>query len=165
MTLYELTKHYGEGKGESTMWATLEIVSEAIEKKMSEEDRHHLLRKLYGAMSGEHYNEDFAAEDVAKMYHTAKDGTKHYAPYWTMQAVRPIYDSIKGEIPGYNACDFYVTLNMVASKQWPIVERWFPNATPQERDQRFVELAVNWLKDPDSKSDGHKIWSYLNGDA
>ena len=40
--------------------------------------------------------------------------------------------------------------------------RWFPNATPEERDGMLVEMAVNWLDDPDSPDAGHKIWSYLN---
>ena len=165
MTLYELTKKYGEGKGEAMMWSTVQVISDHIEKAMSDEDRHRLLREIYGMMSGGHYDDELAEADAAKLYYKDKAGTKHYAPYWTPQVVRPIYESVKGDIPGYTFGDFYVTLNMVASDQWPIIERWFPNATPQERDQKFVELAVNWLRDPDAKDADHKIWSYINGDA
>ena len=32
----------------------------------------------------------------------------------------------------------------------------------QSEDKVFVDMAVNWLDDPDNKNAGHKIWSYLN---
>ena len=164
MTLYEMTKKYGEGKGEAMMWTAVETISEAIEKSMDEKDKEELMKHLYGKMSGGHFDEPFAMEAVSKMYYVDKNGAKHTAPYWTTQVVKPIYDSIKSQIPSYTFWDFYVTLNMMAADNWNLIETWFPGLNTSERDQKMVELAVNWLKDPDATFD-HKIWKYLNGDA
>ena len=49
------------------------------------------------------------------------------------------------------------------SNNTELLMRWFPEATPQENDMRFVELAINFLKDPDSPFDGSIIWDYLSG--
>ena len=163
MTLYDLTKKYGEGKGESTMWKTLASVSDAIEHSMPEEDRHRLMRQVYGKMSGDHYNEEFAKEDVAKMYYRDNTGSEYHAPYWTVDQVKDVYDRISGEIPEYNFWDFYVTLQMVKADNCPVIMKWLPNSTPDERDRMLVDMAVNWLNDPDTKHPGTKIWNYLNG--
>lgn len=162
MTLYEMTKKYGEGKGEATMWTTIEAISEAIEESMDDDAKKDLMRQVYGTMSGYHYNEEMAMEDVAKMYYKGPDGKDHYAPYWTAQQVRSVYDPIARQIPEYNFWDFYVTLQMMKADNCSMLMRWFPNATPEERDGMLVEMAVNWLDDPDSPDAGHKIWSYLN---
>ena len=162
MTLYEMTKKYGEGKGESAMWATVSAVSEAVEESMDPEARRKLMREIYAAMSGHHYNEEFAQEDVAKMYYKGNDGKEHYAPYWTVDQVKGVYETISRQIPDYNFWDFYVTLQMTKADNCPLLTRWFPNATADEKDKMLVEMAVNWLDDPDSPSAGHKIWAYLN---
>ena len=162
MTLYEMTKKYGEGKGESAMWATVSAVSEAVEESMEPEAKHKLMREIYAAMSGHHYNEEFAQEDVAKMFYKGPDGKDHRAPYWTVEQVRDVYASVSRQIPDYNFWDFYVTLQMTKADNCPLLTRWFPNATTDEKDKMLVEMAVNWLDDPDSPSAGHKIWSYLN---
>lgn len=162
MTLYEMTKKYGEGKGESTMWATLSAVSDAVETSMDATAKHDLLRKVYAEMSGHHYNEEYALEDVAKMYFKGTDGKEHRAPYWTVDQVKAVYDNVSRNISDYNFWDFYVTLQMTKADNCPLIMRWFPNATPEERDKMLVEMAVNWLDDPDNKDAGHKIWSYLN---
>lgn len=145
------------------MWKTLAFVSEAIEKGMPEEDKHHLMRQVYGKMSGDHYNEEFAKEDVAKMYYRDNTGSEYHAPYWTVDQVKDVYDRISGEIPEYNFWDFYVTLQMVKADNCPVIMKWLPNSTPDERDRMLVDMAVNWLNDPDTKHPGTKIWNYLNG--
>ena len=161
MTLYELTKKYGEGKGEAMMWSAVAVISEAIEKSMDESAKAELLRHLYGSMSGGHYDEPFAEDALKGIYYVDRNGAKHSAPYWTPQVVAPIYEKIKGEIPAYNMWDFYVTLNMIASDYWALIDAWYPGITAQDRDGKFVELALNWLKDPDY-SGKNKIWQYLN---
>ena len=94
MNLYELTKKYGAGKGEDMMWKAVASISEAVEKFMPADQKHELMRKIYGDMSGGHYNEEFAAADIAKMYYTDRNGEKHAAPYWPSGTVREIYESI-----------------------------------------------------------------------
>lgn len=162
MTLYELTKKYGEGKGESAMWSALSAVSEAVENSMDADARRDLLQKVYAGMSGHHYNEEFAMDDVAKMYYKGADGKEHHAPYWTVDQVKAVYDNVARSIPDYNFWDFFVTLQMIKADNCPLIMRWFPGATPEERDKMLVEMAVNFLDDPDSKDAGHKIWSYLH---
>lgn len=163
MNLYELTKKYGEGQGEDMMWSTLQVVSDAIETSMDECSKKKMLRNLYGQMSEGHYDKDYAMEDVAKMYYTDTAGVKHSAPYWAEEQVREVYDAVKKELPaGYNFWDFYVTLQMIKSDNCPLMKKWYPNATPEEMDKKFVDLAVNWLNDPDNPYGNHKVWGYLS---
>ena len=162
MNLYELTKKYGAGKGEGMMWKTVATISEAVDEEMPEAAKHALMRKVYGDMSGGHYNDEFAQEDIAKMYYTDRKGDRHQAPYWPSSAVREIYETVKNDIRPYTPCDFEVTMNMVASDNWPMLERWFPNMTSEERNEKTVEMAVNFLNDPDTKHPDSKIWNYLN---
>lgn len=163
MTLYEMTKKYGAGKGDSMMWETLAIVSDAVESSMPEKERSSLERKIYGKLSGGHYNEQYALEDVEKMsYRDPRTGLTHKAPYWPSDTVRGIYEIQKNNLRGYNCWDFYVTLNMVASDNVPLLDKWFPSMDMKERDQRLVEMAVNWLNDDDNPYGDTKIWCYLN---
>lgn len=163
MNLYDFTKKYGEGKGESMMWKTVHVISDAIEKDMDPEAKENLMRRLYEAMTEGHYDEHFAKMDVAKMYYTDDAGQKKYAPYWSDEQVKAVYDSVHTLIPDeYNFWDFYVTLQMIKSDYCPLLRKWFPNATPEEMDKKLVELAINWLNDSDNPFGDEKIWKYLN---
>lgn len=163
MTLYETIKKYGNGKGEAMMWRSVETISDAIEKYMSEEDVESLVRMVYGDMEGCHYNEQYAMEDVEKMYYTGEDGKKHYAPYWTENQVRSVYDQIHTLIPKeYNFWDFFVVLQMMRSDNYNMLKKWFPDATQEEHDKKTVDLAVTWLNDEDNPYGTSKIWGYLN---
>ena len=162
MNLYELTKKYGEGKGESTMWSTLAVVSDAVESMMTEDEKSALVRKVYGVMSGKHYNEDFAREDISKMYYTDKDGVKRPGPYWPESALRSIYERHKSQIPDYNFWDWAVTMSMVKSDYCPLLTEWFPGDSEDVRNERIVRLAINWLRDEDNPFGKTKVWSYFN---
>ena len=162
MTLYDLTKKYGDGKGEGTMWSTLSLVSDAIETTMTPSEKNALVRKVYGVMSGKHYNEDFAREDIAKMHFTDEDGVKHYAPYWSDAALRSLYEEHKAEIPDYNCWDWAVTMNMIKSDYCLLLGSWFPDDDDDMRNERIVELALNWLRDEDNPFGQSKAWCYFN---
>lgn len=108
------------------------------------------------------FDEYFAKEAVAKMYYVDSAGQHHTAPYWTEESIRGIYDQVKADIRPYNFWDFYVTLNMEASDNYALIERWFPGEEGSDKDRRFVALAVNWLNDPDAQHKDCKIWCYLN---
>lgn len=161
-TLFDLIKKYGEGKGEGVMWKSVRVISDAIDRHMDEDTKKALARSIYSEMAGGHYDEDFAMEDTAKMYYVGTDGKKHYAPYWTEEQVKEVYDSVKADIKAYNMWDFFVTLNMIKSDNCPLMGRWFPDATPEVMDKKFVDLAVNWLRDEDYRWPNEKIWHYLN---
>ena len=162
MTLYELTKKYSAGKGEDMMWKTLSLVSDSVESSMQPCDRKKLIRKVYCAMSGGHYNEEFAREDIAKMYYKDADGIKHYAPYWPDEALHSLYEAHKSEIPGYNFWDWAVTMNMIKSDYCQLLSEWFPDDDEETRNERIVRLAINWLDDEDNPFGQSKIWCYLN---
>ena len=145
------------------MWTTVKIVSDAIDKSMDDASKHHLMRSVYGGMSGGHYNEHFAKEDVAKMYYTDANGEVHHAPYWTEGQVEAVYESVRSSFPKeYNMWDFYVALNMEKSDKCPLYKKWFPNATPEDMDKKFIESAINWLNDPDNPYGNSKVWGYMN---
>lgn len=163
MTLYEMIETYGKGKGEGKMWESVAVISEAVEKEMGAEHRHRLMRKVYCVMSGGHYNEEFAREDVAKMCFADMSGKKHYGPYITEDKSEMVYNQIKGNIPEYNKWDWYVAMNMVISDNHNLLKRWYPDATEEQLEKHYVELALNWLEDEDSPYGMRKIWAYMNG--
>ena len=77
--------------------------------------------------------------------------------------IEEVYEGVKDEILDYNLWDFAVTMNMLASDNWCLLDRWFPGITDKERNVKLVEMAVNWLLDEDAKHPDAKIWHYLNG--
>lgn len=162
MTLYELTKAYGAGKGEEAMWNSLAIVSDAVEKHLDKDEKHALMRSIFGAISDRHYTEEFAKEDVKKMYYTDKTGVKHYAPYWDDETILAIYEDVKASIPHYNKWDFYVTFQMTASDNWRLLHNWYKELSEEAFAAKVCELTVNWLNDEDNPFGRAKIWCYLN---
>ena len=158
MTLYDLIKMYGSGNGEEMMWKTIKSISDAVEHSMPAEQKNAMLRGVYAEIAGPHYNEEYADADVQRFYYVDRSGNKHQAPYWPKEAVREIYNSIKGEIKPYNACDFFVAMNKIASDTWPLLDKWFPGMSTDERNTKTVELVLNYFKDPDAKHPDAKIW-------
>ena len=162
MTLYDFVKTYGKGKGEPMMWKSVAIISDSVEKNMPEDAKNELLRDIYREMSDGHYNEQFAHEDVSKMYYVGDNGDKHFAPYWTDAKIKDIYDSVQDEVEPYNMWDFYTTLNMIWSDNYMLLTRWFPDENDTELSEKAVEMAINWLNDEDNPFGRNKIWGYLN---
>lgn len=125
-------------------------------------------RKVWCIISDGHYNEEFALEDVKKMYYTDKENNKHYAPYWDFDKIKEIYTSLKGEyikvLDNYNVYDFYVTLNMIKSDNYTLYKNnRFKGYSDTELDKLFIEDALNWLDDEDNPYGTSKIWKYING--
>ena len=162
MNMYEMIETYGKGRGEGKMWESVKVISEAVDHDMDEESKERLMRKIYCVMSGGHYNEEFAREDVAKMHYKDMDGKTHYGPYFTREKVASVYETVKDAIPEYNMWDFYVVMNMVKSDNCNLLSQWFPEATDTEREKRLIELAINWLSDDDSPMGKEKAWRYFN---
>ena len=122
-----------------------------------------LFAKMYGMLSGGHYDEEHAIEAVAKMFYKDKDGDKRTAPYWTIPDIEDIYESVKDDIPAaVNEWDFYVAFNMVASDSWMLLHEWWPSISAEQFAEKITDLTVNWLNDDDSPNENTKIWSYLN---
>lgn len=157
-----MTKKYSSGKGEGTMWKTVEVISNAVQNNMADEQRAKLMRQVYSIISSGHYNDVFAHEDMAKMYYTDGDGKKHYAPYWPDSELKMVYDSISNKLGDIPFWDFAVALNMKKSDEYALLHKWFPNATEQELTTKLVESTINWLTDEDSPYGKEKTWRYLN---
>ena len=88
-----------------------------------------------------------------------------YAPYWSWDIVKQVYNSYKQKEPilkDYNLYDFYVTLNMVKSDNYKLYEKRFKGYTDNQLDNLFIEDAINWLDDKDNPYGENKIWMYLN---
>ena len=159
--IYEVIKKYGKGKGEDTMWASVDALSRSLEKHLDKDAYKKIERDIYVSMQGCHYNEEYALCDVKKMYYVNNQGVKMNAPYWTEEQVAKVYEGAKDEIPSaYNFWDFYVTLNMVKSDNCNLFHQWWRDEA--EIEQRIVEATINWLDDPDNPYGQEKIWHYLN---
>ena len=160
-TIYNLIKSHSNGKGEDMMWRSTAIISDSIEKWMPEKNKKELYDELFGLMSGGHYDKDMAVQDVEKMYYVDEADEKHYGPYLEETVVKELFDGVSAKVAPYNMWDFYVTLHMIVSDYHNILLKWFPDDTKEERVEKYVELAVNWLKDPDQESTD-RIWAYLH---
>lgn len=56
--------------------------------------------------------------------------------------------------------DVYVALNAQYHDNINLYERWFPNATNNEIEDKIVEATIsNWFEDEDASSD--KVWEYF----
>lgn len=161
MTLCELTKKYGEGKGEAMMWKTIKVVSDAVEANMDDEAKKSLMREVLGAMSDGHYSEESAMADIETMYYKDATGKIHYAPLWTKEAVEDLFEKHKSEIPDYNKWDFFVTMNMLGTDNWCMLKKWFPNDDDTNTSLKIADMAVTWLKDEDWPTKT-KIWDYIS---
>lgn len=162
-TLYEMTKRLGKGQGEGMMWDTVKIVSDAVEESMSAKDKEALYAKLFGMLSGGHFDEDHATNEVAKMYYIDKDGAKRYAPFWTIPELEEVYESVKDQIPSeYNEWDFYVTMQMMMAKYRILIEKWWPGISAEDLAEKVSDLSVNYLADKDGIHGTRKIWCELH---
>lgn len=165
MDLHNLIKKYGEGQGKDTMWNTVSIISDFVEKTRSEhpEAYRELMKRVYASLVGGHFNEDFGLEQIRHMYYKDDNGIKHYAPYWTDEQMAKAYNVAKAAIPSeYTPWDFLVTMNMMASDNHALMEQWFPAATDEELTSKYIDLAINFLDDEDAPHAKTKIWSYFN---
>lgn len=138
----------------------LSILSKAL-NNLPEEDKELLTKKVYYLLNGGHYDEEFAKAAVAKMYYL--DGKeKVYAPYWMQGEIEKLYDQVKNEIDDYNLWDFYVTMNMIMSDNYPLLIKRYPESSKDEKTNIILEDSINYLNDEDNPFGTEKIWGYLN---
>lgn len=114
-------------------------------------------------MNGGHYDECFAKMAVSKMYYT-EDKEKHYAPYWMSSEIENIWNKVNSELEesDYTMWDFYVTMNMIMSDNYRLLEGRYPNSSKDEKTKIIIEDAINYLNDEDNPFGSEKIWGYLN---
>ena len=116
MDVMELVQKYGKGQGEAKMWASVAVLSEALEpmKETDKENYWCILRKMYGVMSDGHYNEEFAMYDVSMIEYTGRNGEKKRGGYWSADQVE---EATRGfRFPsGVNKWDKFVAFNLMYS--------------------------------------------------
>ena len=144
MELYELICKYGKGKGEAMMWDVTKMVSEYI-KPLRETDKEGywmMIRRVFGALSGGHYDEEFARHDISKMLPRGE--------YWSLKQVE---DATKGmSFPqGTTPCDKWVAFNAFANDLDGVLS-----------DEDIIKAAYAfWFADKDWVGKCGKIWTYM----
>lgn len=159
MRLKELIKDYqAKGLGsEKKMWLAVEALDEAMMclKEKAPKMYDETMRDMHEVFCGPHYNEPFAVEDVACLYHKNKKGETVKGEHWNMEQVS---NAVKGHsIPG-NATpyDVYVALNA----HWHDKEVKFGEWFGDDADKRIIEDAVcSYFNDADAPEG--KVWLYM----
>jgi len=163
MTIKELIKKYGEGKGEATMWKSVDIISDMLEEKLTVVEKDSFERKMYALMQGPHYDEYFAKKQVENIYYTDENEKKHYAPFWTDDEVKQVWNAYKPKIKrDVTFWDFYVALNNTKADNCMLYRSWWPEADASVMTQKIAEATVNWLNDEDSPLGEGRVWKYFN---
>lgn len=98
---------------------------------------------------------------ISQMYHTNNKGIKIDAPLFSIEATKKIYDRrIRPLNKDVTIWDVYVALNSQYHDNINLYEKWFPNATNNEIEDKIVEATIsNWFEDEDASSD--KVWEYF----
>lgn len=88
-------------------------------------------------------------------------GIKIDAPLFSIEATKKIYDKrIRPLNKDVTMWDVYVALNAQYHDNINLYEKWFPNATNNEIEDKIVEATIsNWFEDEDASSD--KVWEYF----
>ena len=163
MTTKELIKKYGEGKGEATMWKSVDVISGMLDEKLSPAEMDTLEKKLYALMQGRHYDEYFAKKQMEHIFYTDENGKKHQAPYWTDDEVKQVYATYRNKLRGdVTLWDFYVALNNTKADNCVLYRSWWPDADVTTMTQKIAESTVNWLNDEDAPQGEARVWNYFN---
>ena len=80
---------------------------------------------------------------------------------FSIEATKKIYDRrIRPLNKDVTMWDVYVALNAQYHDNINLYEKWFPNATNNEIEDKIVEATIsNWFEDKDASSD--KVWEYF----
>lgn len=131
------------------------------EKEVSEESLFEIMKDFHEKLIGKHFTEPYALYQVSQMYHTNNKGIKIDAPLFSIEATKKIYDRrIRLLNKDVTMWDVYVALNAQYHDNINLYEKWFPNATNNEIEDKIVEATIsNWFEDEDASSD--KVWEYF----
>lgn len=153
MTIYDLVEKYGKGQGEGKMWASVAVMSDALEpmKETDKEGYWCIMRKMYGVMSDGHYNEEFAMYDVSAIEYTSKSGEKKHGGYWSADQVEEATRSFRFP-SGVNKWDKYVAFNLMYS-----------DLCKKMDDAQILEAAFAFYFNDEDWPGGSstKVWDYI----
>lgn len=105
---------------------------------------------LFGNRAGLAGAAAIGAEGIAKK----EDKCELINGMWTFdRRIRPLNKDV-------TMWDVYVALNAQYHDNINLYEKWFPNATNNEIEDKIVEATIsNWFEDEDASSD--KVWEYF----
>lgn len=128
---------------------------------VSEESLFEIMKDFHEKLIGKHFTEPYALYQVSQMYHTNNKGIKIDAPLFSIEATKKIYDRrIRPLNKDVTIWDVYVALNAQYHDNINLYEKWFPNATNNEIEDKIIEATIsNWFEDEDASSD--KVWEYF----
>lgn len=153
MTIYDLVEKYGKGQGEGKMWASVAVMSDALEpmKETDKEGYWCIMRKMYGVMSDGHYNEEFAMYDVSAIEYTGKNGDKKKGGYWSAEQVEEATRNFRFP-SGVNKWDKYVAFNLMYS-----------DLCKKMDDAQILEAAFQFYFADEDWPGGSstKVWDYV----
>lgn len=161
MTLMKLIVENLADNGGKEMLELTKVLSEFVEKNVSDKDKDALLRDVYGVVSGGHFNRMYADEAIGKMYYEDANGMKHPAPYFSEDEVEEIFEEHKDDVSDYTIFDLAVTLNMLRSDNARFLNKYAKDEA--QAKQMVVDMAVEYLQDPDAPHPHSKVWCYLKG--
>lgn len=120
-----------------------------------------IMKDFHEKLIGKHFTEPYALYQVSQIYHTNNKGIKIDAPLFSIEATKKIYDRrIRPLNKDVTMWDVYVALNAQYHDNINLYEKWFPNATNNEIEDKIVEATIsNWFEDEDASSD--KVWEYF----
>lgn len=133
----------------------------AIGAEVSEESLFEIMKDFHEKLIGKHFTEPYALYQVSQMYHTNNKGIKIDAPLFSIEATKKIYDRrIHPLNKDVTIWDVYVAFNAQYHDNINLYEKWFPNATNNEIEDKIIEATIsNWFEDEDASSD--KVWEYF----
>ena len=95
------------------------------------------------------------------MWYEDDNGDKHYAPFFTVEEVKEVFDLNKDEISDYTIYDLAVTMNMLRSDNNRFLEKYASGESGKK--EMISTMAIEYLQDPDAPHPTNKIWCYING--
>lgn len=127
----------------------------------AEESLFEIMKDFHEKLIGKHFTEPYALYQVSQMYHTNNKDIKIDAPLFSIETTKKIYDRrIRPLNKDVTMWDVYVALNAQYHDNINLYEKWFPNATNNEIEDKIVEVTIsNWFEDEDASSD--KVWEYF----
>lgn len=161
MDFVELIQKYQDGTTPGQMKAITVIIGKFVATHATEEELHCLYRHIYGLVSEGHFDRHFADEAIKKMWYEDDNGDKHYAPFFTEEEVKEVFDLNKDEISDYTIYDLAVTMNMLRSDNNRFLEKYASGESGKK--EMISTMAIEYLQDPDAPHPTNKIWCYING--
>lgn len=161
MSLKDIIKQYGSNKDEKTMWQIVDCLCCYLDDKLSEDQKNEIAKIVYSHLNDGHFNKEFAEQQTAKMYRL-DNGRKVYGPFISSLDTDKYYSEISDKIRPYNNWDWYVTVNMIYSDNYNLLNSWFENLSDEDLQNKVYQLAQNWLDDEDNPYGSSKIWKYFN---